>query len=152
MSEWESYTEAERRLVAARQRLVSSVGSSLTELLRSTLSDVSQRGPALRLIRSLDVEVAADLLEELIDLAGCGHADIALVRELILRVPAPALDARLWPAVDSHVSAGDEEEFRRYAELLTALGREADLIRLVDLARGSSDRHVQEVAADFEVN
>ena len=149
MTEWDKYVVAERSLFEARARLLDVGESLLVGQLGKALRSASQRGTALRLLLTLDDRFRIGLLDDLLDLASTGHADIALVRQVIQSVPPGFLDGRLSDAIDARLVDGNDEEFRRFAELLQLLGRDAELAHLVARAMASPDHDVREVGVDF---
>lgn len=147
MSSWSTYVVAERELFEARRRLLAVDGPPIEDVLREAFGKVAERGPALRLLLSLSQAEKCSLFGVLVELASCGHSDIGLVRQAIASIGPEYADGRLWDELQLHLK--DSEAFRRYAELLAELGRDAELADLARIALMSDDEDVQEVGMDF---
>ncbi|MFC0625838.1 hypothetical protein [Kribbella deserti] len=149
---WESLRAAELELADRRRDFLALPVETRHELLAAGLESPAQRGTALRMIEFLEIVHRLEYFPQLVRLASSAHADTMLVRQVIAGLPRPwvhsFLKDEMWPIL----AQGDDEEFRRFAELLTEIGPEDLLLDLVDLARASSDADIREVAEDFGKN
>lgn len=144
---WQDLLEAERAFYRARQvfmRRCRQKGATL----REAISKPSQRGTALRVALILEPEDLKPLFEVLIEQAGCGHADIGLVRSVILKIPHEWLLNRIEAVVDARLDETSEEDFRRYLELYLSIDRDLT-VRLAERARGSADPEISEAGSEF---
>ncbi len=153
---WQQLVDAERRYYAAKMALVEARSilaksdADLYDLIRRGLCTVPERGTALRLLSTLDEDIRRKLFPILIDLASVGHADIKLVREVILSIDVHWLEENISAQVERVLRESDTyEEYRRLAELLRLM-RSPSLSMLVDRAASSADPDVREVAKDFQ--
>ena len=144
---WADLVAAEETLRTARLALVHGAGD-LTGLLGRAIAGVTHRGVALRLLLLLPEEQSRLLFPELVAQASVGHADIGLVRTVILRMDAGWVISRIDAVAAPLLERGDEEEHRRFAELY----RELDPVLLAKHLERVS-RHpnpeVRDVVADY---
>jgi len=152
------YSEDKERLAALvatenyRIQEVFSIWSQIEnkeQVMRDALTSVLSRGAVLRLLVCLGDDIKKLLFADLVELASVGHSDIALVRAVVKSLP------RKWllETIDLEANAvldrtGDEETYRRMAELLADIDEEL-LASIVTRARESENADVREVANDF---
>jgi hypothetical protein len=123
--------------------------SAKDRVLIQALETPHQRGTALRLLLLLGDEMKINVFATLVELAAVGHSDIALCRSVIKSM------LRQW--VIEHIESlaqrilersGEEEEYRRFAELYLEL--DASLLeRHVQAALAHANPDVREVGSDF---
>jgi hypothetical protein len=120
-------------------------------LIRKALKE-RERTTALRyLLDVYDEEVLKELLPDLLKLASVGHSDVVLAREAILSIRDRAwLLETIDPIARKLLEAGDEEEYRRLAELYEDLDTNL-LQRHLERCRSHPDPDVREVAEDFTI-
>lgn len=120
-----------------------------SHVLREALQSVGQRGTALRLLLALPTREREAHFDRLVELASVGHADIGLVRDVILTMPREWVLARIEPIADRILDAGGEDEYRRFLELFADLDKDLAL-RLASRAIGHPDDGVREAGEDFK--
>jgi hypothetical protein len=144
---WQAFCAAEDQFYVTRMALAREV-KDLHKVLASALKRPGQRGTALRL---LDIRPVAEIREHfatLVELASVGHSDIGLVRRVLLKLDAAWIVANIEAHAAPLLAAGDDEEYRRIAELYSDLDR-ALLDRHLDRCAVHDNPHVREIAADF---
>jgi hypothetical protein len=143
---------AEKAFDNARMALIQSVrDDSLTRVIASALGIPHQRGTALRLLLILPEEMSRRHLPMLVYLASVGHSDIVLVREVIERIDREWLVANVDEHATDVLSRGDEEEFRRIAELYERLSEDLLTVHLERCAQ-HADPEVKEIARDYQTS
>ena len=121
-----------------------------TETIRNAIRNASQRGAALRLLLVFDDEVRQNIFAELIEYCSWGHADIEICRRVIKTMPRDWVIANIEDAVNRLLDerSGDDEAFRRFAELYAELDER--LVRSISLrASESSNESIREVGTDY---
>jgi hypothetical protein len=143
---WRLFCRAEADFYTARMALVRDA-SELPSLIRRALDSPSQRGTALRLLQILPESVSRTCLEKLVGLASVGHSDVALCRDVILRIDHEWLIANVDAFVEPLLE-NCTEEFRRFAELYDRL--DENLLR-IHLNRCADHQYeeIRDIAADF---
>jgi hypothetical protein len=116
--------------------------------LRDSLKSALTRRAALSVLAMLDTSFTLALTTEVVT-ASLSHRDALLAREVLARAAFAEYAQTVPPYVDQLLQDGDDDTFRRLAELLDHLGLYRDLKRLCDRAAVSDDPHVREVGADF---
>ena len=92
--------------------------------------------------------IVRDLSRALLGLAAVGHSDIQLVRDVMMKYRDQIPEEWLAQDVAALLADGDEEEYRRLAELFRVMSR--TLVRLIlTVAAQSSDLNIRQVAVDF---
>lgn len=147
---WHALRVAEDQFFKARHAFVAGAPAN-ERTLEEALSRVSDRGTALRLLAILPEQNRRAVFARLVDLASVGHSDIALVRSVILNMERPWVVSNIEPLVDVILEQGDEEEYRRFAELFAELD-EGLLRRHVERCLRSPSSDVREVGDDFRAN
>ncbi|MTE17531.1 hypothetical protein [Nocardia aurantiaca] len=144
---WDAFVEAQGEL-NRRQAEFYQNATNRTEILRAALNEGGwQQATALGYLTSLSDD-GADLLPQLVELS-LSHSQALAARRAINRVPRQ----RLWPQLESLVlgklDTADDDDYRRFAELLAHVKAWPLLERLVLRARSSDNPDVCEVADDF---
>lgn len=120
----------------------------LKSLLETALGNPQERGGALRLLLILGEKEIREHVKSLIRIASVGHSDIALAREVILRLDKDWL----LNIIESHVApvleTGGEEEFRRLAELFKLVDTKL-LHKHLEQCAAHPSPEVREIASDF---
>ena len=114
------------------------------------LLNPTTRNAALKEFKEHNQKLKEYLFSTLIDLASVGHSDIQLVREVILdNFSKEYLMLYTEDAAEPILNIGDEEEYRRLAELYTLI--DFRLLRpLVKDALMSDNSHIYEVGLDYQ--
>jgi len=89
------------------------------------------------------------LFNKLIQLASVGHADIELVRKVILSFPKIWLLNHIENSAEPVLKQGKEEEYRRLLELYINIDQELTQ-RLIRQALENDDPDIREVGEDFD--
>jgi hypothetical protein len=118
-------------------------------LLTDALNGAVERRKALLLLSYLDASYTLALADLLVERA-LSHRDALLVRQLFGRLEhyqivdtVPAAVLRLLDEI------GDDDAYRRMAELLQHLGLTSALNLIIDRALASNDIYVREVGAEY---
>lgn len=148
---WRRFCAAEDEYFAARVALLKS-GVDVTPLIATALSDPSRRVTGLRLLEILPEAASRLHLNALVALASWAHGDMGLVRELLARIDRTWLLANLNAPVASILGAGDDEEYRRVAELYKHLSERELLAKHLRLCAGHTSPDVREIAEDFRAD
>lgn len=123
--------------------------AALLGLLADALADPIERGPALHVLSYLDEDYTIALADRLVA-ASLSHRDALAVREVLGRLSwqeaARVVPPAVWAQLDE---TGDDDAYRRLAELLRHLGLTEALRRLCQRALASDDPDVREVGEDF---
>lgn len=143
---WARVLEAESAAITARTNFTP---EDYVAVLREALLDDADRDAALGFAQHLPDEQLKALLPQLYETATLTHRSILLTRQLIARLDRQWLTSALGPLVERTLAEGDEEAYRRLAELLDHLEQYGLLARLVEAAAGSEDEEIREVAEDF---
>lgn len=116
--------------------------------LRAELAGVRTR-QALLLLANLHPDYTVALADLLV-VRALSHRDALLVRQLFGRLPRDEA-ADVVPAAVRHqlAATGDEDAYRRLAELLYHLGLDDALRELAEAALGSDDPAAREVGEEF---
>jgi len=143
---WADLCEAENAFYAARMALYRDV-QDLHALIENALKVVAQRGTALRLLEIRPEQDIRRHLATLVYLASVGHCDIALCRSVLLRIDRDWLIENIDAHVVEVLRNGDDEEYRRFAELYQLL--DADLLRAhLDRCACHPSEDIKEIAED----
>lgn len=145
---WEELVRAEEVYLSARTALFAADAEGQ---LRLALASPRGRGTALRTLRDAPVELVMDLVDPLFEAAATTHPQVGLARSVLGRVDAGWLAAALRPRVEEWLSrpGADWADYRRVAELLSALDQRPLLAEVVHRAAASDDEDIREVAEDF---
>lgn len=143
---WSRVIDATDAVIAAREKLS---GADAVAVLRVALMNGAERQAAERLAWHLSEEELRELLPELYQAATITHRSILTTRQLIVRLDKDWLAHSLVPLVEATLAEGDEEAYRRLAELLAHLEQYGLLARLVEVAAESDDDEIREIAEDF---
>ena len=146
-SAWREYLSADTNLIRAKLRLGSHI-EPRTSLILASLGCVAERGATLRWLMATTEFIDRDLSRALLGLAAVGHSDIQLVRDVMMKYRDQIPEEWLAQDVAALLADGDEEEYRRLAELFRVMSR--TLVRLIlTVAAQSSDLNIRQVAVDF---
>lgn len=144
---WRDLVEAEGNFLAARHSFVRAAANPVA-ILRDALHRPSERGIALRLLRSLPTKDSLGLFDDLVELASVGHADISLARELIVRMPRDWVLSNIEATAQPLLLGATDEEYRRLLELYILLDPNLTM-QLASRAAASQDEDIREAGADF---
>lgn len=145
---WQRCCVGEDEFFAARVALLES-GADLTPLIASALSTPSRRHTGLRLLELLPESASRSHVGALVALASWAHGDIGLVRAVLMRVDRAWLLENIEAHVAPILGSGDDEEYRRVAELYEHLGESDLLAKHLQRCAEHSNPDVREIAADF---
>lgn len=139
---------AEEVYVAKRVALFASGAEAQ---LRLALASPRGVGTALRALLDAPLELVGDLVDALFVVAVTTHPQVGLARTVLGRLDTGWLASVLPPRVEERLShpGADWEDYRRLAELLSALGQRSLLAEVVRRAALSGDEDIREVAEDF---
>ena len=145
---WEELVRSEEVYIARRVRLLA-LGAE--PQLRLALASPRGVGAALRILADAPLELVMDLFDVLFLAATTTHPQVGFARDVLGRLDPGWLTSALSSQVEERLSrpGTDWEDYRRLAELLSALGQRMLLIAVVERAGQSNDEDVREVAADF---
>lgn len=144
---WRDLCAADNTYHEARMRLLTDA-SDLDGIIGAALSNPAERGSALRILSILPEQQIRGHLAQLARLASVGHSDIELVRSVIARLDHDWVTRHIDSYVKPILEAGDEEEYRRIAELYKLLDRRLLEVHLARCAAHSGEA-IREIAADF---
>jgi hypothetical protein len=144
---WRDLCAADNTYHEARMRLLTNA-SDLDGIIRAALNSPAERGPALRILNILPEQQIRRHLAQLAQLASVGHSDIELVRSVISRIDRDWLTQNIDGYVTPLLKTGNEEEFRRIAELYKLLDQELLKAHLARCAVHANEE-VREIASDF---
>jgi hypothetical protein len=145
---WEELVLAEEAYVARRRALFSSDAEAQ---LRLALASPRGVGTALRALADAPPELVMSLFDVLFVVAATTHAQVGLARAVLGRLDPGWLASALQSPVEELLARPELgwEEYRRLAELLSALEQRSLLTKVVQHAALSDDDDVREVAEDF---
>jgi hypothetical protein len=147
---WSEVVESDRHYLGRRSRFIREAVDA-TSVLKQALATVAGRGPALRFLRTLaGHDLSRAVLPDVVRLASETHADTVLARQVIADLRhQPWLAAELGEIGEALRVEGDEERYRRLAELLADVD-----VRLLEshleCCRRSNDPAIREIAKEFE--
>lgn len=145
---WQELLRLESIFFDARKAFLTQ-SSDVTTILAEALKTPHQRGTALRILLTYPDESIRPFLDTLIELASVGHSDVGLSRSVILRINSNWLIRNIDSHAKSILSTGNEEEFRRIAELYNLIDR--DLLKLhLERCDKSADPEIREIVDDFK--
>lgn len=145
---WEAYCHAADAMVAARRDLIAHA-DDLAATIGDALVAPPGRACALQLLLALPPEMSRPHIARLVELATFSQRDIAVSRQIISRLHDADAMAAIAEAVEGHLAAGGEWEFRRVAELYEGFDGERHAAHLRRCAL-HADEAVREIAADHE--
>jgi hypothetical protein len=146
--DWYAALNYFKELSAVRSRVQADRDSALGKL-KSTLNSGGDMWPALSLAGFLDPYYTRGCVRELVRI-GILHRYADAVRQLLGRLSreaaAEVLPLAIWEQLEE---TGDDDAYRRLAELLRYLGLDGPLRNLCAKAAASDDADVREVVDDF---
>jgi hypothetical protein len=147
---WERMAEAEEAYITARRAMYA---AGFEEQFLAALTNARGRGPALRALATAPLEKRMTLLPVLFELALETEHDIVAVREVIGTFDEGWLSLALQPLVQAFWDRPDltEWEYRRLAELLSALNQQTLLAEVLERAACESDPEIRDIAEDFVI-
>ncbi|MBE9128344.1 MULTISPECIES: hypothetical protein [unclassified Coleofasciculus] len=145
---WHKVFEKQIAYIQARQDFLNNCPDRVG-LIKKALHNPSERGTALRLIKSLNLEERQGLFDDLVDLASVSHSDIELCRKVILSLPKKWLLANIENSAEPLLQDGTDEEYRRLLELYIDIDRKLAQ-RLAQRAVQHEDLDIREVGEDFQ--
>jgi hypothetical protein len=145
---WHRALDSADALAAATAELRADRTGTLARI-RAALHGVPDRHGALTLLGSLETDYTGELAPDLVGIA-LSHRYALQARQALGRLPAAEARQVVPPAVWAQLEAtGDDDAYRRMAELLDHLGLAGALGTLCETAAASPDPEVREVAEDF---
>ncbi|MFJ3176597.1 hypothetical protein ACIPJK_38460 [Streptomyces roseus] len=146
---WQAFVEAKQEM-HRRQAEFYQHARNKPEILKAALAPRAgawHQGAAFDFLSVLSDDGPA-LLPELVGWS-TSHRWALAARQAIDRIPRDPLIPLLEPLILNQLDTADDDEYRRFAELLAHIEAWDLLGRLVTQAQSSDDPHTQEVAADF---
>lgn len=146
---WNAFVEAKREM-HRRQTEFYQHAQDRHEILRAALAGGAgawDQGAALDFLAALPADGPA-LLPELVEWS-TSHRWAPAARHAIDRIPSDRLLPLLEPLILDRLDSADDDEYRRFAELLAHVEAWELLGRLTVRALTSDDPHTREVAEDF---
>lgn len=152
---WSALLDRNEQLVplrAAAYRAFREDLAGLAGAVRATLAVPSQAHAGLQVLMWLEPQLTLEMLEDVLTRAASPR-DTGLARQALGRLPRAVLARPLHDAVLARLERShDDDEYRRYAELLRHLGQTETLRVLVERAQASSDANMHDVAEDFSAD
>src|SRR5215472_801866 len=149
---WSALLDRNQQLLPLRAAAFRAVRNDLAGLagaVRATLAAPSQAHAGLQVLMWLEPQLTLELLEDVLTRAKSPR-DTGLARQALGRLPRAVLARPLRDAMVARLErSDDDDEYRRYAELLRHLGQTEILRVLVERALASSDRDMRDVGEDF---
>ncbi|MFE2330254.1 hypothetical protein ACFXD5_41205 [Streptomyces sp. NPDC059385] len=146
---WQAFVEAKQEM-HRRQAEFYQHARNKSETLKAALAPRAgawHQGAAFDFLSELSDDGLA-LLPELVGWS-TSHRWALAARQAIDRIPRDHLIPLLEPLILNQLDTADDDEYRRFAELLAHIGAWDLLGWLVTQAQSSDDPHTQEVAGDF---
>ncbi|MGW5129072.1 hypothetical protein ACWEQ7_34540 [Streptomyces sp. NPDC004069] len=146
---WQAFVEAKREM-HRRQAEFYQHAQDRPEILKAALAGGAgawDQGAALDFLAALSADGPA-LLPELVGWS-TSHRWAFDARQAIARIPRDHLLPLLEPLILDRLDSADDDEYRRFAELLAHVEAWGLLGQLVARALTSDDPHTREVAEDF---
>jgi hypothetical protein len=145
---WPEAARVLRELVPAIGALAGDYPGTL-EALRRNLNVNEDEQVALMLLSLLDPAFSEALIDRLVS-ASLSHRNALRIRWILGRLPRDQAESIVPPAVWRTLQeTGDDDAYRRMAELLWHLGLREALSQLAAQALKSSDPDIREVGEDF---
>lgn len=147
--------ESWQRVLGSLRELTPAIGAleadypGTLEALRSALRVTEDEPIVLLLLSLLEPAYSEALVDQLVS-ASLSHRNALRVRLILGRLPHSHAERMVPPAVWRQLrETGDDDAYRRMAELLSHLGLREALNQLSAQALRSSDPDIREVGEDF---
>ncbi|MEV6675147.1 hypothetical protein [Streptomyces sp. NPDC051162] len=146
---WQAFVQAKQEMHRCQAEFYQNA-QNRPEVLKAALAGGAgawNQGAALDFLAALSAD-GPDLLPELVEWSA-SHGWALAARQAIDRIPRDRLLPLLEPLILDRLDSADDDEYRRFAELLAHVEAWELLGQLAVRAMTSGDPHTREVAEDF---
>jgi hypothetical protein len=146
---WSSLIAAAEELVPLKAAAWRADRTSLVDAARASLTNRGEQHHALEVLTWMDPAVTLALIEDVVRVGTHSQRDVLLTRQVLGRLPRTMLASALRDVVEKFLVTGDDDVYRRLAELARHLGLAAVLDIIVSCALTSANPHIRDVGHDF---